>query len=170
MKIKSTIFSILVFSFLPSKLVAETSIILKQEDSPVQIVEYKVDTYASSLDEGIETKLVLKNLSGSKIAVVRFGEVTFNSFGEYFDSSVGLISNSWKGILSGEIIKENFSNISPGIEFVTNYGTGFVFIDAVRFEDGKIWRANRDDIVVQIKEMFESFSGDMITETKKNKS
>jgi len=171
MKIRSTAFSVLVFSLLSSALVAQTEIILKQEDSPIQIVEYKAGVYhSSSQGEYIETKLVLKNVSNSKIAVARYRVIAFNSFNEYFDSIAGLIFKDWKGIMPEETLKHELANRSFGVEFFDGYGTGFAFIDAVRFEDGIIWRANRDDIVSQIKEVYESFSGDMITETKKNRS
>lgn len=153
--------------FLSSALAAETPIILKQDGSPIEIVEYKVDMYRrSETDKGIEITLVLKNVSSSKIGVARFREITFNSFNEYSCSSVGLISNNWKGIRPGEVVKHEAANVNLASDFIAKYGTGFVFIEAIRFEDGKIWKADWDDIVSQIKEVFEDFSADMITKTK----
>ena len=42
------------------------------------------------------------------------------------------------------------------------YGTGIAFVDAIRFEDGTIWKADYDEILPQIREIYADFSADIL--------
>lgn len=143
--------------FLPIALFGEKSIVLKQENAPMKIEKYEASYY----EQSVYHEATYKNISQQKIVAFKLGFISFDVFNEFLDSTKGIsvedieINNSKKGSWSSAKYR--------GFLF-RKYGTGIAFVDVVRFEDGTIWKVNFDEILPQIKELYEEFSADLLKE------
>jgi len=162
MKIKILALGVCVIWILPISLSAQASVVLKQEDAPFKITEYKSEYLMVSLGEErthIKHSLKYLNNSEKKIEAVRARFICFNIFNEFLDEFKGI---EIKGIKPNKEGGRFWRHICDDVESFEKFGRGVVFIDKVRFEDGKIWEANLDDIIPQIQEIIKDFPANFL--------
>lgn len=154
MKTKISALGSFVLFVLPLTLFAGKSIILKQENAPM-----KIEKYVTSSLEDVIHKVTYKNISQQNIVAFKIGFISFDVFNEFLDSSTGAkvvnigIAQSKKSVWTHAKYR--------GFVF-EKYGTGIAFVDAVRLEDGTIWKVDYNEISPQIKEIFVDFSADIL--------
>ncbi len=155
MRIKFIALGICALLVLPIVLFGERSIVLKQENVPLNIDKYEASYY----DQNVDHEVSYKNISQQKIVALRLGFISFTVFNDFLDSTKGI---SVETIEIGQIKKGTWTHAKyRGFSF-RKYGTGIAFVDAVRFEDGTIWKADYDEILPQIKEIYADFSADIL--------
>ena len=161
MRIKILWVFICTFLVVAIPLLSENAIILKQDDAPLKIAEYttKYGTYERSKVIAHSSKVL--NSSDKTIVAYRIGFISFTVFNEFLHKFTGFTVAT---VASGKEDKGMWTDrYSRGFLF-QNYGTGIAYVDAVRFEDGSIWKANEADILPQIQEIEESFTADLLKE------
>jgi len=154
MKTKISALGSFVLLVLPVILFAGKSIVLKQENAPM-----KIEKYVTSTLEHVINKVTCKNISQQNIVAFKLCFISFDVFNEFLDSSKGVkVGNI--GIAQSTTGRWTHADYR-GFVF-KKYGTGIAFVDAVRLEDGTIWKVDYDEIVPQIQEIFVDFSADIL--------
>jgi len=145
------------------------SVILKQERSPLIILSYESmfeKAYQGSYDshpDRIRHSIKFRNVSNNNIVAVRFGLAAFDTF------------NCFMGKLGGMTMDDIASNSEHDAEWKQDayaafmfekYGTGVAYIDAVRAENGAIWRADMTLVLEELRK----FEQDLKMEDLKEKT
>ena len=154
MKTKISALGSFILLLVPVTLFAGKSIVLKQENAPM-----KIEKYVTSSLEDVINKVTCKNISQQNIVAFKIGFISFDVFNEYLDSSKAV---SVENIGIAQSKKHRWTHAKYRGFLFEKYGTGIVFVDAVRLEDGTIWKVNYDEIFPQIKEIFADFSADIL--------
>lgn len=162
MNIKIWVFGICFLFTLSISLYAEKAIILKQEEAPLKITGYTTK-YLSYERERITHSVNYLNVSEQKIVALRFGFVAFDAFNEFLDKFGGF---TIEDVIVKKEKKGRWAQSPYGVSTFKKYGTGIIYVDKVRFEDGTIWASNKEDILPQIQEIQEGFTADMLEEKK----
>ena len=81
----------------------------------------------------------------SKVVAVRFGFAAFNLFDEY-QSGLQFSSSEEIDSLGSYTLTTGANRLPDG----SPYQTGLVYIDAVRLENGDIWKADRGSVAAQM--------------------
>lgn len=165
MKAKFPILGICFLITFSTSLIAENAVIIKQEESPIQIVDYEVsyNVVADGIDV-ISHAVKGLNTSEKKVVAIRYVTLVFSCFNEYFDTS----RNYTMWALDPNKQRKTSWNQANDMEIAfSKFGTGIAFVDSVRFEDGTIWRANSNDTLPQIQEMQKSFTLELLEEIRK---
>jgi len=164
MRIKTLILGICLLWILQSSSFAEEAIILKQKDAPLKISNYKNKYGATSAYRSeITHSVTCANIAGKKIVATKIGFVAFDAFNEFLGKFVGIVV---KDVIGGKPGKYTWGQ-SPYSAFAfKKYGTGIAYVEAIRFEDGTIWKSDKSNIVSQIQEIEESFTADLLEEKK----
>lgn len=127
---------------------AETSIIVVQEDIPLKVLSYSADFDEKDKKALIEHKVKYQNVSPAKIVSVRFGFLEYNGYGELIDVFCGYtIENSNKG----EKDSATFIDIAEHSAVFEDFGEGYIWVDAVRYVDGSLWKADRAQILAEVQ-------------------
>ena len=119
--------------------------ILEQPDAPISIIEYVAEyqnrgQYSS---EGIRHTVTYRNRTGRKIVAMQFGLLAFNIFNEFQDR------------LGGYTIEDvDPDEVEIGVWIAnaraeSSFYTGVAYISKVRFEDGEVWNADYEGVVLQ---------------------
>jgi len=145
-------------AYAKGKTIDPVSIILDQPDCPITITMHKChfereDTMQYNYHSArIAHEVNYKKVSEKDIVAIKFGFVEFDIFNDFLDSFSGLIVEN-PGII-------NVIERKDGISFYNNtyhafafdrYGTGIVYVSAVRFFDGTVWKADLDQVIDQLK-------------------
>lgn len=166
MKTKILALGICVLLVLPIFLLAEIAIILKQENSPLKITEYRTVYSYFDREYTISHLVSYLNTSEKKIVAIRLGFITFDAFNEFLDKFVGI---SIEEVEIDKMKAVSWQQSTYKAFSFKKYGTGLMYIDKVRFEDGSIWVLSKDEILPQIQEIQESFTEDLLKERKEEK-
>ena len=162
MRFKILILGICISYILPVFISAEKTIILKQENALLKITEYKAE-YRTYKREHISHSIKAINSSDKLIVAYHLSFITFDVFNEFLDKFNGF------SVDKVEINKEEKAGWrhSPyAVALFEDYGTAVVYVDKIRFENGTIWAANKEEILPQIQEIQESFSAELLEEKK----
>jgi hypothetical protein len=131
-----------------------TSIIIPQNDSPIQILSYraKYQEGGDYVPEGIRHDLDFKSNSNSPIMAVQFGLVAFDIWNEFLNNMGGVSIKFYApgSKDSGTWIASSIANFS--------FFTGVAYIQRVRFSDGLIWSADIDAITKELSKIEQDFN------------
>ena len=130
--------------------------VLEQDDSPVEIVEYKANYQRGSSSrysrEGIRHRVTYRNVGDRKIVALQFGLLSFNIFNEFQDRLGGY---TIEDVAPGESLTGEW--LASALAESAFY-TGVAYVAKVRFEDGEVWSADLDKVAKQVQEVEEEFS------------
>lgn len=129
---------------------AESAVILKQSNTPLKISSYTA-SYVPELSrssEKIKHSVSYHNTSSKEIVALQIGLTAFDAFngfmGRFSGWSIEKIPPG--GAKSGEWTQRPYAAFS-----FENYGTGVAYVNAVRFSDGSIWRANLSEVLAELQ-------------------
>jgi hypothetical protein len=129
---------------------AETSIIVAQEDAPLKVLNYTTDFDEKDKKALVEHKVKYQNVSPAKIVSARFGILEYNGYGELIDAFCGYtIENSNKG----EKDSATVIDIAEHSPFFEDFGEGYIWVDAVRYVDGSLWKVDRVQILAELQKI-----------------
>jgi|SaaInl5LU_22_DNA_1037371.scaffolds.fasta_scaffold27240_3 hypothetical protein len=140
--------------FFISLVKAETSIIIAQPGSPLEIKTY-VASYQPELGryqrEGVKHEVVLKNVSEQNVNAYRVTFQSFDAFNEHMGRGLGGISIE---TINSESDSSGTWVQSPYAVFTfEKYGTGVAYVSSVRLADGSVWKANQEFILKEMKKI-----------------
>ena len=131
---------------------AETSTIFKQPDAPLEITSYNNRYKASDRygDGSIVHRVMVKNQSTQKIDAYGLGFYAFDSFKRD-------MGRPFVGYAMNELVIDASDNPSweqkpSGAYLFKKHGQGLVYVAIVRFTDGTIWKADKNDISHQLQD------------------
>lgn len=129
---------------------AESAVILKQSKTPLTITSYTA-SYVPELSrspEMIRHKVSFQNTSPKEVVALQIGLTAFDAFngfmGRFSGWSIEKIPPG--GLESGEWTQRPYAAFS-----FMSYGTGVAYVNAVRFSDGSIWRANLSEVLAELQ-------------------
>jgi hypothetical protein len=129
---------------------AENSGIVPQEGAPLKVLSYTAEFDEADKKALIEHKVKYQNVSPAKIVAARFGILEFNGYSELIDAFCGYtIENSNKG----EKDNATFIDIAEHSAFFEDFGAGYIWVDAVRFADGTLWKVDRAPILAELQKI-----------------
>lgn len=134
-------------------------------DSPVKIISY-LATYSPETkysNEWIVHKTEVQNVSNQDIVAYQMLFVSFDYFNNYLDKITGFSKTT---IQSNEKHSGVWRSYSYGS---FTFLTGVAFVNKVRFADGKIWVANENQILTELKKIEKSFDISILKEKDNNK-
>lgn len=152
------------FSAKPNK-----SVVLEQPNAPLQIKDYRC-YYAREVSgangnpEQIEHDTTYNNRSGKDIVAIQLG---FSSF-DAFNGHMGRFSGWTVGtIKTGESSKGSWNQRPYAVFSFKKYGTGVCWVNAVRFGDDTIWRADMKRILIGLQKFQKDLKPEDLKEKKK---
>lgn len=142
---------------------AETSVILKQTASPLVISNYTA-TYRPGYrtPDSIEHNVTVSNKSGKTVEAYQIGLAAFDAFNGFMDKF-----NGWSiETIAVGAEKDGSWEQKPYAAFAfQKFGTGVAYVNAVRFSDGAIWRADIGAVLTELQK----FEKDLKREDLKDK-
>jgi len=125
-----------------------TMLILSEEGSPVEIVEFKRTN-----------AIKLKNISDKKIEAIEFRRLNFDAFNRYMTTT--FLYRIWDKKKGKALSPQEVKNETWGPNEYWNTGeyiegtlyTTICYVSNVRFTDGSMWDANIDFIIERVMEM-----------------
>lgn len=146
---------------------AGDAVVLRQDGCPIEITAYTAK-YESEVRSGYgqHASRILHNIdfvsaSDQKIVVVRFGITAFDALNEFMTKTAGWSSGALK---PGKTKNVRFPQRPYAAFSFGRYGTGVVYVDAVRFEDGTIWRADMESVLEQLRQFADDLELDDLKE------
>jgi hypothetical protein len=148
----------------------ENALILTQKTPPLKITKYETrfqneirTTYLSHPDQ-IRHTVSCQNISGKPVVAYQIGLVVFDAFNNFMDKF-----NGWS--IKSIPIDGNADGVweqRPYNAFIfESYGTGVAYVNAVRFEDGTIWRADLTEILLGLQKFEKGLKKEDLEEKKK---
>ncbi|HEV7643365.1 MAG TPA: hypothetical protein VGO50_05415 [Pyrinomonadaceae bacterium] len=147
----------------------ENSVVLTQKTAPLKITKYEAKfqdeirgSYVSHPDQVSHT-VTCQNISGKVIVAYQIGLVAFDAF------------NSLMGKFNGWAIKDipvdgngdGTWEQRPYAAFsFEKFGTGVAYVNAVRFEDGAIWRADIAEVLIELQKFEKDLKKEDLQEKK----
>lgn len=129
---------------------AENSVIVMQEGAPLKVLTYSAEFDVADKKALIEHEVKYQNVSAAKIVSARFGILEFNGYSELIDAFCGYtLEDSNKG----EKDSATFNDIAEHSLFFEDFGTGYIWVDAVRYADGSIWNVERAQILTEMQKL-----------------
>jgi hypothetical protein len=142
---------------------AEMSIIVAQEGAPLKVLKYTAEFDLTDKKPLIEHNIKYQNVSAAKILSVRFGILEYNGYGELIDAFGGYtLEDSSKG----EKDSATFLDPAEHSLFFKEYGEGYVWVDAIRYADGTIWKADHAQLLAELQKARPELSADDLVEKK----
>ncbi len=150
----------------------ESSVVLKQVGVPLEISTYKAtfepETRATSYSRGnldqINHSVTYKNVSGKEVVALQIGLTSFDAFNGFMGRFSGW---STEQIAKGEAKTGTWAQRPYAAFSFKGYGTGVAYVNAVRFADGSIWRANLAEILVELQKFEKELKREDLAEPKK---
>ncbi len=130
--------------------------VIKQENAPIKIIEYKSifqrefsSEYGSNPDQ-IAHSIRYKNISSDTIVAMRFGIASFDMFNHMLGKFAGYATETLEPmkVENGEWVQSVYAAFT-----FEKYGTGVAYVDAVRFESGKIWNSDLALVVEELQKI-----------------
>lgn len=150
---------------------AETAVVLKQTSAPLAISEYTTayqaeassGRYSAGHPAQISHSVTYRNNSPKKIVALQIGLAAFDAFngfmGRFSGWSVEEIPAG--AATSGEWTQRPYATFS-----FQRFGTGVAYVNAVRFEDGSIWRANLKEVLLEMQKFEKDLKAEDLAEKK----
>ena len=150
MKIKNILF--VTFLFTAGIFVkAEKSVIIAQpEDTPLLITDFEC-SYSEAFSRypaSIDHEVSYRNRSGKTIVALQIGISAFDAFNGHMGRFSGWAIET---ITDGASNSGEWAQKPYGTFKFEKYGTGVCWVNAVRFEDGTVWRANMAKILIELQ-------------------
>lgn len=140
--------AVLVVAVFTTPSAAENSVILKQT-APLAIAGYSasfISGYRTS--DAIRHHVRVSNASGKEVVAYQIGLASFDAFngfmGKFSGWSIEPIAIG--GDASGTWEQKPYAAFS-----FEKFGTGVAYVNAVRFSDGTIWRADIGPVLVELQ-------------------
>lgn len=153
------------FAFIAIEACAENSTIIKQVNSPLLIASYSANYRPSS--RGMDTighNVTVENVSGKQVDAYQISLVSFDAFNGFLGKVNGWAVDS----LQAGTRKSNDWEHKPYLAFTfERYGTGVAYVNAVRFSDGSIWRADQKFILQELQKFERELKADDLKEKAK---
>lgn len=127
---------------------AESSVIVSQQGAPLKILTYAAEFDVEDKKALTEHEVKYQNTGTAKIVSARFGILEYNGFNDLIDAFCGYTLESSK---VGEKDSATFIDIAEHSTFFEDFGTGYIWVDAVRYEDGTLWKVDRTQILGEIQ-------------------
>ena len=124
--------------------------IIYQDGQPIQVTSYR-SIYVPDVDmeaEGILHSVKYKNNSGKNIVAIKFGFASFDAFNHLLDSFTGISIEDIEVDSDAEGTWKQ-TCISPWL--YKKFGSGVMYIDVVRFQDGSFWYSDKDKIISELQ-------------------
>jgi hypothetical protein len=144
---------LLSISALAQRATTETRII-PQATAPIKISSITavyVDTSSRYLDRGIHYELEYENTSRRNVIAIEFGLVAFDIWNEFLDRTGGITMTPVTAGQStkGEWVASRYADFS--------FHTGVAYVNKVRFDDGEIWSADTNAILLEMRKIQKDF-------------
>ena len=142
---------------------AEMAVIVAQEGAPLKVLKYTAEFDVTDKKPLIEHNIKYQNVSAAKILSVRFGIFEYNGYGEIIDAFCGYTLED-----SGKGEKDSATFIDPAEHslFFKEYGEGYIWVDAIRYADGKIWKADHVQLLAELQKIQPELSAADLVEKK----
>lgn len=149
---------------------AENSVILSQKGPPLKITKYDATyeeeyrgSYSNHPDQ-IKHTVNYKNVSGKLIVAYQIGLVAFDVFNNFMDKFIGWSIED----VAADIESEGIWIQTPYAAFsFKRYGTAVTFVNAVRFSDGSIWRADIGEVLTELQKFEKDVKKEDLQEKKR---
>lgn len=129
---------------------AESSVIVVQEGAPLKVLNYTAEFDVTDKKALIEHEIKYQNVSAAKIVSARFGILEYNGYGELIDTFCGYtVEDSNKG----EKDSATFIDLAEHSLFFEEFGTGYVWVDAIRYADGSLWKVDQAQILAEVQKL-----------------
>lgn len=140
---------------------AESSTFVTQDDAPLKIQAYKAK-YAGMTPKVLH-EVRYQNRGTARVVSARFGILEYNGYGEKLDGFFGYVVEESE---PGEKDSAEFTNQAPHAAMFEQFGGAYLWVDAVRFADGKVWKADRARVLEALKELNHEVTAVDLSETK----
>lgn len=150
---------------------AENSVVLKQSAAPLTITSYRASfkeetsgsRYTRPTSDQIKHEVTYTNNTGKEIVALQIGLTSFDAFngfmGRFSGWSIERIPAG--GSKNGEWTQQPYAAFS-----FQQYGTGVAYVNAVRFADGSIWRANLSEVLAELQKFEKELKKEDLLEKK----
>ncbi len=145
------------------------AVILNQPNSPLALKDYACD-YMDESDglkaRGVVHILSFRNEELKLIEAVRFRFITFNAFREYranLEAYDLTFLSTFAPKLVGPHVGTEFGAWVQWSAADLSFGGALAYVDAVRFSDGTVWKANIDALLPQIRKRIPGFSASVLS-------
>jgi hypothetical protein len=140
-------------SAFPQRTKPETKIIA-QTTAPIKIATYSatyIDSSSRYIERGIHHELEYENLSNRNLIAVEFGLVAFDIWNEFLDRTGGVTMTpvSAGGKSKGRWVASRYADFS--------FHTGVAYVSKVRFDDGEIWSADTNAVLLKMRKIEKDF-------------
>jgi len=150
----------------------ESSVVLKQSGATLEITSYKAsfepETRATSYSRGnldqVSHSVTYKNVSSKEVVALQIGLTSFDAFNGFMGRFNGW---STERIGVGESKTGTWSQRTYAAFAFKGYGTGVVYVNAVRFSDGSIWRANLTEVLIELQKFEKELKREDLVDPKK---
>lgn len=129
---------------------AESAVVVPQDKAPLKILTYAAEHDTEKDKDLVEHTLKYQNTSDKEVVAARFGFCELNAYGDLLDTFVGYTLEKSN---PEEKDKAEFVNEYAKAVFFRKHGTGIVWVDAVRFADGSLWKAERPALLEALKKV-----------------
>lgn len=150
---------------------AESSVTLKQQNSPLTISQYSAEfqeetssgRYTTGNPDQIRHLVTYINTSTKEIVALQIGLASFDAFNGFMGRFSGWATERIPAGASknGEWTQKPYAAFS-----FKGFGTGVAYVNAVRFEDGSIWRANLKEILIEMQKFEKDLKAEDLAEKK----
>jgi hypothetical protein len=166
------IFSMMVIVFFATVVAnGEKSVVLPQNGSPLKITKYEAtfqpeerrsyDSHPEQIRHGVSCQ----NVSGKPIVAYQIGLVAFDTFNNLLGKFNGWAIETVSVDATANVVWTQ----RPYAAFsFRSYGTGVAYVNAVRFEDGLIWRADLAEVLTELQKFEKDLNKEDLKEKKGN--
>lgn len=142
--------SLLLLFALVANAAAESAVVVPQEGAPLKVLTYVAEHDTENAKDLVEHSIKYQNVAEQKVVAARFGVLELNAYGELLDGFAGY---SLESSDKGDKDKAEFVNEYPKAVHFQEFGTGVIWVDAVRFADGTLWKAERPALLEALKKV-----------------
>lgn len=128
--------------------------IIEQPNSTIKIASFSatyIGTRSTYAAQGIHYELQYQNTSTKNIVAIEFGLVAFDIWNEFLDRTGGIDMTPVAAGSSdkGEWVASRYADFS--------FHTGVAYVSKVRFEEGEIWTADTNAILLEMRKIQKDF-------------
>jgi len=171
MKICRHTIALAILATVPSIAVAESAVTLRQANAPLTLTQYSASfdgetsssRYSSGNPDQIIHSVTYTNASNKKIVALQIGLASFDAFNGFMGRFSGWATET---VAVGESKKGEWNQRPYAAFSFKGYGTGVAYVNAVRFDDGSIWRANLKEILSEMQKFEKELKAEDLAEKK----
>lgn len=150
----------------------ESSVVLKQPGAPLELTSYRASfqpesrgsSYSRGNPDQINHAVTYKNISPKEIVALQIGLTSFDAFNGFMGRFNGWATQS---IPSGTAKTGEWEQRPYAAFAFKGYGTGVAYVNAVRFADGTIWRANLAEVLIELQKFEKELKREDLIDPKK---